>query len=162
MCWPRGDASHKLLRRPAQLWSGPDWPNTSLPPYRLTPALCFSLSWGRDPLIWLDSVALTVTILTRIVCDSHFWGDYISLFALSDNDSKLPLDVLVSVLTHLSHNGRTRDIRETPGAIVSQLTTVKARPLYVINIHADVVQRCTLCGTLYTVCNDFLYHEHEI
>ena len=122
-----------------------------------------NLKKGKNVLFVLTMFYIKPQLLslgTHTVADMN--RKSISLFALSDNDSKLPLDVLVSVLTHLSHNGRTRDIRETPGAIVSQLTTVKARPLYVINIHADVVQRCTLCGTLYTVCNDFLYHEHEI
>ena len=61
-----------------------------------------------------------------------------ALFAFSDSVNKLPLDILISRHQFLSHSALARDIRETPAAIVSQLTTVKARPLYVINIHADV------------------------
>ena len=69
-----------------------------------------------------------------------------ALFALSDSVNKLPLDILISRHQFVSHSALARDIRETPAAIVSQLTTVKARPLYVINIHADVYKggrRCT-------------------
>ena len=101
-----------------------------------------------------------------------------SLFALSDSNDKLPLDILISSHHFVSHSALTRDSRETPAAIVSQLTTVKARPLFVINIHADVVQGgqevyiCTDSPSLgsseivythtdrlYTMFNDFLYQR---